>query len=400
MKLRMLLSNTLRSLKRDIKRSFLTMLGIIIGVAAIITIVALGDGYKKKIIADMTKNKSEYITLDASFISDNFYAKIDEQTYYNKKNKNLLEELDVVRNVDFLYTNIEGNEIIELISGDKSITGIVSKLKETKKYDNIIGRNINEIDIEEKKRVLVISESLINSEFKDDQLLLGNLVKINNVPFEIVGIIKDGEEDISLFSSYDEIQVPYETYKKYFQTEKKITGYKIELEKDMNVDDSIKAIENTLNSAIKVEGGKFYVNDTSGMISMLGSILNTITIFISLVAGISLFIAGIGIMNMSYTLVSERTLEIGIKRAIGAQKSDIKKEFLLEGILISVTGGLIGYILSIVIANIISTFMGMIITPNLFTASIAIIISALVGIFSSILPASKASNANTIDILK
>ena len=136
------------------------------------------------------------------------------------------------------------------------------------------------------------------------------------------------------------------------------------------------------------------------MISMLGSILNTITIFISLVAGISLFIAGIGIMNMSYTLVSERTLEIGIKRAIGAQKSDIKKEFLLEGILISVTGGLIGYILSIVIANIISTFMGMIITPNLFTASIAIIISALVGIFSSILPASKASNANTIDILK
>ena len=177
MKLRMLLSNTLRSLKRDIKRSFLTMLGIIIGVAAIITIVALGDGYKKKIIADMTKNKSEYITLDASFISDNFYAKIDEQTYYNKKNKNLLEELDVVRNVDFLYTNIEGNEIIELISGDKSITGIVSKLKETKKYDNIIGRNINEIDIEEKNtitatissraaigiRVFVTGPSVLNS---------------------------------------------------------------------------------------------------------------------------------------------------------------------------------------------------------------------------------------------
>lgn len=113
--------------------------------------------------------------------------------------------------MDFIYTNTDGNEIIELIAGDKSITGIVSKLKERKKYDNIIGRNINEIDIEEKKRVIVISESLISSEFEDFQLLLGTLVKINNVPFEIIGIIKGGEDDMSLFTSYDEIQVPYET---------------------------------------------------------------------------------------------------------------------------------------------------------------------------------------------
>ncbi|HAK43023.1 MAG TPA: hypothetical protein DCM59_10400 [Clostridium sp.] len=133
---------------------------------------------------------------------------------------------------------------------------------------------------------------------------------------------------------------------------------------------------------------------------MMGSVLNTLTLFIAGVAAISLFIAGIGVMNMVYTSVSERTLEIGIKRSIGARRKDIKREFLVEGIVITVTGGVIGYVLGIIIANIISYFMHMVIIPNLFTASVAIGISIVIGIVSSIIPANKAASANTIDILK
>lgn len=103
---------------------------------------------------------------------------------------------------------------------------------------------------------------------------------------------------------------------------------------------------------------------------------------------------------MVYTSVSERTLEIGIKRSIGARRYDIRTEFLVEGVVITVTGGLIGYVLGIILANIISAFMKMIIAPSLLTASIAIGVSIFVGIVASIIPANKAATTNTIDILR
>lgn len=163
----------------------------------------------------------------------------------------------------------------------------------------------------------------------------------------------------------------------------------------------MKEIENTLNSieGNKIEG-KYEIIDTSGIVNLLGGVLNTITTFIASVAGISLFIASIGLMNMMYTAVSERTKEIGIKRALGARKRDIKREFLIEGILITIVGGIIGYILGIIVANIISVFLKLVITPNLFTGLLAVVISIVIGLASSFIPARKAANANTIDILK
>lgn len=400
MKLSMLFIITLISLKRDFKRSFLTMLGIIIGIASIITIVALGDGYKKKIIQDMTKEENENIVLEVSYIRNDYFSIINEETYYNKIIIALLEELKFINKVEYTYSNIESNELIEFSYYNKSISGIVSKLGKIKEYNNIIGRNINELDIQKKKRVVVLCDSILKSEFNNCDSLLGKLININNLTFEVIGIIKSEKDGLSLFSDYDEIQIPITTYKKYFQNEKKITGYNIILNNDSDIDKSKKIIENTLNNTISTDNGKYHVNDTGVAIKILGNVLNTVTVFIALVAGISLFIAGIGNMNMSYTLVSERTLEIGIKRAIGAHKNDIKKEFLLEGIFKSIIGGIIGYLLSIFIANMISAFMNMVITPNLFTVLCAIIISSIVGILSSVLPASKASKANTIDILK
>ncbi|MDZ4907422.1 ABC transporter permease, partial [Clostridium perfringens] len=125
----------------------------------------------------------------------------------------------------------------------------------------------------------------------------------------------------------------------------------------------IKELENTLNSfeGNRVEG-KCQITDTSGIVKLLGGVLNTITMFIASVAGISLFIAGIGLMNMMYTSVSERTREIGIKRALGARKKDIRREFLIEGIVITIMGGIIGYILGIILANIISMYFKLVIT--------------------------------------
>ena len=178
-------------------------------------------------------------------------------------------------------------------------------------------------------------------------------------------------------------------------------GLKITLKNDSDVKASIKEIENTLNS---IDGnrvkGKYEIIDTSGIVNLLGGVLNTITMFIASVAGISLFIAGIGLMNMMYTSVSERIREIGIKRALGARKKDIRREFLIEGIVITMVGGLVGYILGMIIANIISMYFKLVITPSLFTSLLAIGISIVIGLASSFIPARKAANSNTVDILK
>lgn len=198
-----------------------------------------------------------------------------------------------------------------------------------------------------------------------------------------------------------DVRIPKETYDKYFSSIKKVEGLKITLKNDSDVKASIKEIENTLNS---IDGnrvkGKYEIIDTSGIVNLLGGVLNTITMFIASVAGISLFIAGIGLMNMMYTSVSERIREIGIKRALGARKKDIRREFLIEGIVITMVGGLVGYILGMIIANIISMYFKLVITPSLFTSLLAIGISIVIGLASSFIPARKAANSNTVDILK
>ena len=242
----------------------------------------------------------------------------------------------------------------------------------------------------------------MKNSFDDVEPLIGGVATINGISFEIIGIKKAPiEDEVSFFDMSGDVKIPKGTYDKYFSSIKKIAGLNITLKKDKDVKASMKEIENTLNS---IEGnrieGKYEIIDTSGIVNLLGGVLNIITTFIASVAGISLFIASIGLMNMMYTSVSERTKEIGIKRALGARKRDIRREFLIEGMVITIVGGVIGYILGIIVANIISVFLKLVITPNLFTGLLAVIISIVIGLASSFIPARKAANANTIDILK
>ncbi|AYE34117.1 ABC transporter permease [Clostridium septicum] len=402
MKFRVLIFSALRNLNRNKKRSFLTMLGIIIGIAAVIAIVALGEGYKTKTIKEFTGEDEGKVVLEASLTNEDpsNAMKISGNIFTNS-DKTSVAQLEGIEKVDFNYDDNKFGEFISVDVRNKEFQGLAKKVKDGD-FKDILGRNLTKSDSESKKRVIVISESLITDKVGKIEDLLGGVATVKGLTFEIVGIMKKApDEEFSFFNSSGDIQIPEGTYDKYFGKSKTIVGLKITLNKDADVKKSIKSIENTLNQVgTNRSKGKYTVMDTSGIIKLMGGVLNTITLFIAAVAGISLFIAGIGVMNMIYTSVSERTIEIGIKRALGAKKKDIRREFLIEGVVITLTGGLIGYILGIIIANIISAFMKLVITPSLYTASIAIAISILVGTASSILPAKKAASSNTVDILK
>ncbi|MBU3104629.1 ABC transporter permease [Clostridium gasigenes] len=400
MKFKVLILSALRNLNRNKKRSFLTMLGIIIGIASVITIVALGNAMKNEMMKSMNGEDTEQIKLQAIFASEDITIDMSSQSVFSNLEKQSVGKLEQVDKVELIYgTNSFGDMIMANIRGT-DFQGLAGKVKSSSN-PGIIGRDITESDNINNRKVLVINENLLKESKLDSNEMLGALATINGINFEIVGIIPIPEEENINFMPTPNISIPENTYDKYLYKEQMPQGLDITLKKKMDVKESIKAIEEKLNEVgSKREYGKYSVVDNGGVTKFFGKVFNTLTTFIASVAGISLFIAGVGVMNMVYTSISERTLEIGIKRAIGAKKKDIRREFLLEGIVITLTGGLIGYVVGIIVAMIISVFIKMKVSPDIFTASIAIGLSVLIGLLSSILPARKAANANTVDILK
>lgn len=402
MQFKVLVFAALRNLNRNKKRSILTMLGIIIGITSVIAIVALGQGYKNKTIKEFTGENDGSVVLMATFTPDDYTENTSNMEFFNNKHKSKVESLESVESVEFQYSDNSFGELMEFEIRGKKINSLVKAVDDFSAEEEAFGRNLTLNDNLIKSRVIFMSEQALKNSFDDVEPLIGGVATINGISFEIIGIKKAPiEDEVSFFDMSGDVKIPKGTYDKYFSSIKKIAGLNITLKKDKDVKASMKEIENTLNS---IEGnrieGKYEIIDTSGIVNLLGGVLNIITTFIASVAGISLFIASIGLMNMMYTSVSERTKEIGIKRALGARKRDIRREFLIEGMVITIVGGVIGYVLGIIVANIISVFLKLVITPNLFTGLLAVIISIVIGLASSFIPARKAANANTIDILK
>ncbi|WP_426350397.1 ABC transporter permease [Alloiococcus sp. CFN-8] len=400
MTLRTLISSALRNLKRNLNRSVLTMLGIIIGIAAVITIVALGEAYKRDTIESFTGESEGKVVLNVTFIPDSEDLSSINESYFDNGDIDILKHKDYVDSIEFIY---DDQAIGDFITGDirgTQVQGMLGSSEETS-YKNIIGRNIAKVDNDRLKNVAVVNESIFPEEAIIDDYL-GSIITIENIKYEIIGIVPSADEDeMNLFTLPTSIQIPKKTYEQYNSTGELIYGIQITLGENADVKESTKDIEETLNQGgAQKASGTYEIYDSTGIVKMLGYVINTITTFIAVVAGISLFIAGIGVMNMIYTSVSERNLEIGIKRALGAKKKDIKREFLFEGIIITLMGGFIGYILGVLVAVIISYFLKLEVKPSLSTILMAAGVSIAIGIASSYLPAKAASNQNTVDILK
>ncbi len=399
MTLSSLILSSFKNLKRNLKKSILTMIGVIIGITSIITILALGEAYRNKTIQNFTGKNKGSIVLNVTFDPNNNLKNL-KQSYFTEHDKRLLKDKYYIESLELLYDNQTFGGLVNFNFRGKQIRGTLGNFEKTNNK-NIIGRNLNKLDNDRLNKVAIINENMLPKEYNIEKYL-GDIITLDNIAYEIIGIItlKEAEKN-SIFTIEPSVKIPKKTYEKYSRINNITYGIKIIIKNNVDVKKSIDDIEMTLNeNGTNKDRGKYEVFDNTGIINILGTVLNTITIFIALIAGISLFIAGIGVMNMIYTSVSERTLEIGIKRALGAKKKDIEREFLIEGIIITLSGGIIGYILGILITFIISYFLKFTLKLSLTTIIIALTISIIIGIVSSILPAKKAANRNTIDILK
>ena len=277
------------------------------------------------------------------------------------------------------------------------------KLLKNEGSEVLYGRPLQASDYYNENPVVVIDQTAAKAIKKEEpEALIGQSIKIGGHLFEVVGIMKDrnGGSIVSTSEDYVVAEVPENVYEHYFNTEDR-SMIQVKIKQTANVKNVSKEAEETLKKyGTWKELGSYKSEDLAGQVDQLRMLLTSITLLISVIGGISLFISGIGVMNMIYISVSERTKEIGVRRAMGGTKGNIMMQFLLEGISLTLVGGTIGYLIAMLLGFAISMFTPLSVRPDLFTVTLAFGLSVVIGIVFSWLPAKSAAKKDIVSLLR
>jgi putative ABC transport system permease protein len=373
------------SLKGNKMRSFLTMLGIIIGVLAVTLLITIIQGATDEITGQVEGLGSNLLIVQITSPKD---------TYLTKEDVAVLTDHDEISGV-----TVSKSSPAKVKAGTNSENATVEGITET--YNGIMnlkiinGRFLASLDIESKSKNAVIGYGLAQDLYGTTNCV-GNDIKIKGKNFTVVGVL---EESDSMISSSDQTAfIPIVTYQRMF-SDKQLSGIYFSASSSDSVDAAEKIIDDYM---LKQTGDEDYyeIINQSAILDVMDDVLGVMTSLLAGIAGISLLVGGIGIMNIMLVSVSERTREIGIRKAIGAQKSDIMTQFLIESVVLSVCGGLIGLIIGFIGLEIFEGLMDFVFTLRLSTAALALGFSATVGIVFGLYPANTASNLKPIDALR
>lgn len=388
-----------KAIKNNRKRSILTMIGIIIGISSVITILAIGRGFEKDTVKNLTKNDSKNVEIQLNFTPNDTSLYDTNTKFFQDVDLSTVKNVEGIKKVN--YSKIDEEQIYKdlIIKGKKRNKQIKLIGSEGEKVS--IGRKLASRDSELLNKVATIDSFTAKELFNTSEQALGKGIEIKQELFRIVGVFP-GEEQDNLFSmSNINIEIPKDTYHYYFESEKNTSSLTLTLEEGVKPDKVTSKVINQLKEKGSLRHlGEYEVLDTAMLTKGIGQILSTITYFITAVAGISLFIAGVGVMNMMYISVSERTKEIGIRRALGATRKSIRLQFLLEGLILTISGGLIGYLLGMIFAYGIGSLIKVHVSVDIFTVLLAIGVSSVIGLVFSVMPASEAAKKDLIDILR
>ena len=399
-----LIKIALRALANNKLRGFLTMLGIIIGVASVITMLAIGQGSKRSIQAQISEMGSNMIMIhpgadvrggvrqDASAM----------ETLKLEDYQNIVDETRYVSAVS-PSVNSSGQAIYGANNAPTTVYGISPDYLEIRRYKVGDGDMFTEQDIQTAAKVCVVGKTVVDNLFTGGENPVGKVIRFQKLPFRIVGVLESKGYNSMGMDQDDLILAPYTTIQKKVLAITHLQGITCSALKEEYTDQAIDEISEILRRNHKLkesDDDDFTIRSQQELSTMLTSTTDMMTVLLAAVAGISLLVGGIGIMNIMYVSVTERTREIGLRMSIGAKGIDILAQFLIESILISVTGGLIGVVFGVGAALVVNGVAHFPIYIQPWSVILSFAVCTVTGVFFGWYPAKKAAQLDPIEAIR
>jgi len=392
------------ALNRNKFRSALTMLGIIIGVGSVIGMLSIGEGSKRSIrnqISGMGSNMI-FVMPGSQQRGGAMMGNANAKSLTLKDVENLQKES--------LYLSAVSPQVTssgQAINGNKnlptSMTGANEKFLEIRKYELKDGRMFTEQEINSLAKVCIIGKTVADTLFGKKVDPVGQTIRFSNIPFRIIGLLKEKGQNSMGQDQDNMIVAPYSTVQRrilaitHIQT---IFASAVSEEKSASAISEIKTILRKQHKLKEGDDDDFTVRSQAELIQTLSSVSDMLTMLLGAIAGISLLVGGIGIMNIMFVSVTERTREIGLRMAVGGRGRDILIQFLIEAVLLSVMGGIIGILLGLLISYVAANLLSFPLVIMSQAIFVSFLVCSAIGIFFGWYPAKKAANLNPIDAIR
>lgn len=394
----------LRALANNKLRAFLTMLGIIIGVASVIAMLAIGQGSKKSIQQQISEMGSNMIMIHpgAEMRGGVRQDPSAMQTLKLENYEKLSEECTYLSGIS---PNVSSSG--QLVAGannyPSSVSGVSMDYLTIRQLTVEQGEMFTENDIRTAAKVCVIGKTIVDNLFPDGSDPIGKVIRCNQIPFRVIGVLKSKGYNSMGMDQDDVVLAPYSTVMKRLLAQTYLSGiFASALTEDMT-DEAVDEITTILRREHKLketDDDDFTIRTQQELSSMLNTTTDLMTTLLACIAGISLVVGGIGIMNIMYVSVTERTREIGLRMSVGARGVDILSQFLIEAILISITGGLIGVIIGRGASFMIKTIAHWPVFIQPWSVLLSFLVCTVTGVFFGWYPAKKAADLDPIDALR
>ena len=384
-------------------RTLLTMLGIIIGVGSVITMLAIGEGSKKSIKENISKMGTNMLNIrPGAGMFGGVRNNTDMQSLKMTDYLALRNEATLLKYITPVVSG-NGQAIVGANNWPTSIYGVNTEYLPIREWAVEEGAMFGQDEIDNLSKVAVIGRTIQKNLFPEGDSPIGQTIRFKNIPFKIIGILAAKGESNFGQDQDDIIIAPYTTVQKrvlaqtYLQS---IVASVITEDQAENAVNQVKTILERTHNIAPDEENNFNVFSQQELISTFSSTSEMLTILLVAIASISLIVGGIGIMNIMYVSVKERTKEIGLRMAIGAKGKDILAQFLIESVLISITGGVVGVVIGLIATYVVNTFIGWPVSITFYSIVLSFLVCTITGVFFGWYPARKASDLEPITALR
>lgn len=399
-----LLKIAVKALSNNKLRGFLTMLGIIIGVASVITMLAIGQGSKRSIQAEISEMGSNMIMIQPGG-DRRGGVQLSADDMESLKLKDFEDIQTKTRYVTYVSPSVSssGQAVFGANNTPTTVSGVNRDYMDIRRYKVADGDMFTEQDIKTAAKVCIVGKTVVDELFTNGENPVGRVIRFGTIPFRIVGVLESKGYNSMGMDQDDLIIAPYTTVQKRILAITHLQGITCSALSEEYTDQAIEEITDILRTNHKLKAADdddFSIRSQQELSSMLTSTTDMMTILLAAVAGISLLVGGIGIMNIMYVSVTERTREIGLRMSIGAKGRDILVQFLIESVLISVTGGIIGVFFGIGAAVLVNVAAAFPIYIQPWSVFLSFAVCTLTGVFFGWYPAQKAAMLDPIEAIR